>query len=254
MKTKNYEYRMINTKALSIDTLYQRAVDTARVSKIVKQFRPELVNAIKVSYREGKFWVFDGQHTIEALKAVNHGKDLPVECKVFEGLTWLDECDLFILQNGVSRSVNMNDRFKARYNRGDEDVKRMVEIAQDLGIRVDFSGAKGQNKIVALTTLNRCYHALGEDEYRNMLWLIKETWGGDEMSWNSEMLKGMFIFMTTYKGQFLYKNFVERVGKVSPTVIIREAKASTDPGFAKYARQILKAYNYKAKNRLPDLL
>lgn len=254
MKERNYEYKDINTKFLCVDHLYQRYPDGPRINKILKEFRPELVNAIKVSFRDGKYWVFDGQNTMEVLKAKNKGRDLPVECKVFDNLTWLDECDLFLLQNGYSRAVDMNDKFKARKNRGDKDVVRMCDLAQDLGIWVDFSKKKGKNKICALTTLNRIYNSVSEEDYTEILSLIRDTWEGDEASYSAEMLKAMYIFVTTYKGQYNRKAFVERCSRVSPTVIIREGKASTDSGFAKYTRQILKAYNAKAKNRLPDLM
>lgn len=254
MRERNYEYKDINTKFLCIDHLYQRDPDGQRINKILKEFRPELVNAIKVSFRDGKYWVFDGQHTMEVLKAKNKGRDCIVECKVYDNLTWLDECDLFLLQNGNSRSVNMNDKFKARMNRGDADVVRMVNLAQDLGIRVDFSKSRGTNKICALTTLNRIFNSVSEFDYIEILSLIRDTWNGDEASYSSEILKAMYIFVTTYKGQYNRKAFVDRCSRVSPTVIIREGKASTDSGFAKYTRQILKAYNAKAKNRLPDLM
>lgn len=248
------EYKDINTKLLFVDQLYQREVDKARVAQMNKQYRAELVNAIKVSYRDGKFWIFDGQHTAELLKLRNRGRDLPVECKVFYGLTWLDECELFLLQNGVSRSVSMSDRFKARFNRGDKDVVAMVNIAEKLGIRVDFTKSKGDNRICALTTLNRVYNSLGDDDYAEMLSIIKDAWGGDAVSYSAEILKGMFIFYSTYKGQYNKKRLLTQLGRVSPSVIIREGKASTAPGFSKYARQILNAYNYQTKNKLPDVL
>ena len=248
------EYKDINTKLLFVDQLYQREVDKARVAQMNKQYRAELVNAIKVSYRDGKFWIFDGQHTAELLKLRNRGRDLPVECKVFYGLTWLDECELFLLQNGVSRSVSMSDRFKARFNRGDKDVVAMVNIAEKLGIRVDFTKSKGDNRICALTTLNRVYNSLGDDDYAEMLSIIKDAWDGEAVSYSAEILKGMFIFYSTYKGQYNKKRLLTQLGKVSPSVIIREGKASTAPGFSKYARQILNAYNYQTKNKLPDVL
>lgn len=248
------EYKDINTKMLFVDQLYQREVDKGRIQQMNKQYRAELVNAIKVSYRDGKFWIFDGQHTAELLKLRNRGRDLPVECKVFYGLTWLDECELFLLQNGVSRSVSMSDRFKARFNRGDKDVVAMVNIAEKLGIRVDFTKSKGDNRICALTTLNRVYNSLGDDDYAEMLSIIKEAWGGDTVSYSAEILKGMFIFYSTYKGQYNKKRLLTQLGRVSPSVIIREGKASTAPGFSKYARQILNAYNYQTKNKLPDVL
>lgn len=248
------EYKDINTKLLFVDQLYQREVDKGRIQQMNKQYRAELVNAIKVSYRDGKFWIFDGQHTAELLKLRNRGRDLPVECKVFYGLTWLDECELFLLQNGVSRSVSMSDRFKARFNRGDKDVVAMVNIAEKLGIRVDFTKSKGDNRICALTTLNRVYNSLGDDDYAEMLSIIKDAWGGDAVSYSAEILKGMFIFYSTYKGQYNKKRLLTQLGRVSPSVIIREGKASTAPGFSKYARQILNAYNFQTKNKLPDVL
>ena len=214
----------------------------SRVRKMNAEFRPELVNAIKVSYRDGKFWAFDGRHTAELLKMRNGGKDC------------LDECELFLLQNGLSRSVDMADKFKARFNRGDADVVKMVELAQDCGVRVDFSKTKGENRICALTTLNKIFNALGDEDYKALLSLIHDTWGGDAVSYSSEMLKGMYVFYTTYKGQFNRARFIKACGKTSASVIIREGKASTAPGFAKYARQIWNFYNYGTKKRLPDLL
>lgn len=252
---KNWEYKDINTKMLCVDKLYQRDVDMRRVRRMANAYRKEEANAIKVSYRDGKLWIFDGQHTAEMYKLMNGGRDCLVECRVFYGLTWLDECELFLLQNGVdARSVKMEEKFKARFNRGDTDVVQMVELAQDCGIRVDFTKKKGENRICALTTLNKIYNALGDDDYKALLSLIHDTWGGDEVSYSSEMLKGMYVFYTTYKGQFNRARFIKACGKTSASVIIREGKASTAPGFAKYARQIWNFYNYGTKNRLPDLL
>ena len=251
---KNYEYKDINTKLLCVDPLYQRKVDMRRVAQMNKDFRPEIVDPIKVSFREGKYWIFDGQHTAELLKLRNRGNDLPVECKVFYGLTWLDECELFLLQRGISRAVGMEDKYKARFNRGDKDVVAMVNIAQDLGIRVDFTKTKGNNRICALTTLDRIFTGLGDDDYREMLSIIRDAWDGDATSFSAEILKGMYIFFKTYKGQFNKKRLISQLHSVSPTVIIREGKASTSPGFSKYARQILNVYNFRTKIRLPDLL
>lgn len=254
MKIKNHEYKDINTKHLCIDPLYQRDVEKARVKQMDKEFRTELVNAIKVSFRDGKYWVFDGQHTAELLKLRNNGNDLPVECKVYYGLTWLDECELFLLQSGNSRKVSMTDKYKARFNRGDKEVVDMVNIAQDLGIRVDWTGSKGNNRICALTTLDRIYCDLGREDYREMLEIIHDAWGGDAASFSAEILKGMKLFYTAYKGQFNKKRLISQLHNVAPVVIIREGKASTAPGFAKYARQILNIYNHRTKLRLPDIL
>ena len=248
------EYKKINTKYLFVDELYQRVLDTARVNRIVREFNPNLVNPIKVSFRDGKYWVFNGHHTMAALKARNNNNDLPVECKVFYGMTWLDEVNLFLAQDGISRDVNINARLRAKKNSGDPDVSRMVKETEKAGFIIDFKGSKGDNKIVALSTLLRAYSSLTPEEYAEWLALLKKTWGGSSDSLCREILQGTFVFYKTYKGKFNPKTFVNRLSKVSPYAIIRDGKVSNAPGAGKYARQILGCYNYNAKSRLPDLL
>lgn len=65
---RNYEYKQVNSAFIVIDEDYQRELDQNRVKRIVANFNPDLVNPIKVSYRNGKYYVFDGQHTLAALK------------------------------------------------------------------------------------------------------------------------------------------------------------------------------------------
>ena len=249
------EFKKLNTKFLFVDDLYQRELDTDRVNKIVRDFDPNLVNPIKVSYRMGKFWVIDGHHTMAALIAKNGGKDLLVDCKVFYGMTWLDEVNYFLAQTGKhSRAINISDRLRAMKNSGDPDVTKMVKLAEKAGFIIDFKGSKGQNKIVALSTLARAYSGLTPDEYFEYLSLIKRTWGGMPESLSREILQGMFVFYKTYKGTFSPKNFVNRLKKVAPYAIIRDGRVSSSPGATKYARQILGRYNFNARDRLPDLL
>lgn len=249
------EHKKLNTKFLCVDELYQREIDPKRVNKIVKNFDPNLVNPVKVSFRDGRYWVIDGHHTMMAQIMKNNGKDLFVECKVFYGMTWLDEVKYFLAQNGdLSRSININDRFRALMNSGDPDVSKMVKLAEKSGFTIDFKGAKGKNKIIALSTLFKVYSGLTEQEYFDYLCLLKRTWGGAPDSLSREILQGVYIFVKTYKGMFSPKIFESRLKKVAPYEIIRDGRSSLSTGATKYARQILGRYNYHAKERLPDLL
>lgn len=249
------EYKKVNTKFLFVDDLYQRKIDTRRVNKIVKEFDQNLVNPIKVSYRNGKYWVIDGHHTMMALIAKNGGNDLMVDCKVFYGMTWLDEVNYFLAQNGnLARNVNINDKLRAMKNAGDPDVSNMVKLAEKCGFKIDFTGAKGPNKIVALSTLTKVYAGMEPNEYVDYLTLLKKTWNGSPDSLSREILQGFYIFYKTYAGKFNAKSFVTRLKKVAPYDIIRDGRSSLSPGATKYARQILGRYNYNARDRLPDLL
>lgn len=90
------ENKKINTKFLFVDELYQRTIDSHRVKKMAEEYDPNLVNPIKVSFRDGKYWIIDGHHTERMLILLNGNQDLPVDCKVFYGMTWLDEVNLFL--------------------------------------------------------------------------------------------------------------------------------------------------------------
>lgn len=252
MNAPTYEYKKINSRDFVVDELYQRNLDKHRVARMVKNYNPYLVNAVKVSFRDGKYFVFDGFHTVSMLKALHKGNDCMVECKVYYGLTWFDEAELFLAQNGESRTVQMNDKFKTRFNMGDTDVVHMVRECEKLGIRIDFTGCAGDFRIVAITSLFRIYTSMAEKDFVDMLKILIEAYGGSKDSLTSEMLKGLAKFYTTYKGEFVRSRLVKQLQSTSPVVIVREAKASYAPGDTKYARQILNLYNYKAHNRLED--
>ena len=79
---------VINSKFLEVPrSYYQRNLNANRVKRIAAEFDERIANAPKVSYRDGHYYVFDGQHTIAARKLLNNNCDLNIVCKVYSGLT-----------------------------------------------------------------------------------------------------------------------------------------------------------------------
>ena len=70
------------------------------------EFNGVIVNPPKVSYRDGRYIVIDGQHTIVGLKTLNGGNDLPILCRVYVGLTKEEEALVFapIMSGPTARS------------------------------------------------------------------------------------------------------------------------------------------------------
>ena len=58
--------------------IYQRGVERKRVELIARDFNEYIVNEPKVSFRNGRYYVMDGQHTIEGCILLNGGEDRPI--------------------------------------------------------------------------------------------------------------------------------------------------------------------------------
>ncbi len=87
-------YQMVvihSSKLIYPRELYQRGIQRKRVELIAKDFNEYTANEPKVSFRNGRYYVTDGQHTIEARILRNGGKDLPILCKIYTGLTMQQE-------------------------------------------------------------------------------------------------------------------------------------------------------------------
>ena len=251
----SFEFKMVNTKSILVCAAYQRDIDPTRVSRIVAEFDPNLVNPPKLSFRDNKYYVFDGMHTITVLKARNNSQDLPVLCKVYEGLSQNDEAKLFEQQNGISRQPTTNQKLRSAYNRGDETIKTVVDTAQAIGFVVDFGSHNGPNHIKAVKTLYAIYTQAGAQTYLDTLGVIKAAWLGKPESLRKEILEGVAIFCRTYKGRYNRDLLIRKLSKVNPITIITDAKISTAYGSRKFAQRILAEYNKNlTSSRLDDEL
>ena len=109
-----FEEEMVSSALLEIPrNTYQRGLNLERVKRISHSFDERIANEPKVSLRDGHYVVFDGQHVIAARVDKNSGKELPIRCKVYSGLSDKDEASLFANQTGfgVPPSIGMISLF-----------------------------------------------------------------------------------------------------------------------------------------------
>ena len=108
MRLRIYPYKeiAINSAFLEIPAEYQRKLQMGKVKQMVAEFNGIIVNPPKVSYRDGRYIVIDGQHTIVGLKTLNGGNDLPILCRVYVGLTKEEEALVFAQQTGASTPLS----------------------------------------------------------------------------------------------------------------------------------------------------
>ena len=252
---KLYEEMDIDSAALLIPRdSYQRGLDNRRVSEIAANFDECIANEPKVSLRDGKFYVFDGQHTIAARKMLNGGLDLPILCKVYTGLSAEDEAILFAQQTGFSAKVYPGAKIRALVFAGDPDAIAFVEATQSADLQLSFNQSRGLNRIGCVATAYAEFMAVGAEIYGDALRIIAAAWDGHKDSLRAETIQGMTQFIKLYRDEYSPKRLVSRCRRYDPMYLYRSTKAAGDslPAPQKYVFEVWKMYNGTSKtNALP---
>ena len=134
-----YKLMEVSSRDLEIPDAYQRRLNTERVAKIVTGFNERIANEPKVSFRDGHYYVFDGQHTIVARRHMNGNNDLPILCKVYYGMTEAEEALLFAMQTGCSAALTPSARLRANLRGEDKASGEFYAATEEAGLHVGFA-------------------------------------------------------------------------------------------------------------------
>lgn len=251
--TTNYKTMQLSTSEIEVDETYQRDFRPAIVKKILDKWNDCLVNPPKVSKRDGKYFVFDGQHTIAAIKKRNGGNNQIIECRVYEGLTQKDEADLFVAQFGENAALRKNEAFRAKFNTGDDEIVRMVKLAEKHGCLIDFKESKKDHYCTAVAKLYSIYKDSTTAQFEEILNIIEEAWDGNKDGYRACIMDGIATFVKKYWNEYDRKALISRLQKIDPMFLIKETYLAKQKTGKVMARAILNVYNNKARgNRLED--
>ncbi len=245
-----YEEMEISTADLRVPhASYQRSLSVTRVRRIAQNFDERIANKPKVSYRDGKFYVFDGQHTIAARRLRNNGEDLPVACKVYYGLTEQDEALLFAQQFGFSDVLTAGAKMRALIYGRDPEALAFLEATESVGLHLDYTQSLGENRIGCISTAFRAFQRVGRESYTEALSILTEAWHGEPHSLRGETVRAMIEFVDLYKGEFSRDRLVAKLQMVDPLTIYRKGQAMgvNMAGYKKYLYQVFCIYNGSSK-------
>ena len=223
-KIRRTEIGSLNSDQLELDYSYQRPTEPDRVREIVSKFDSALVNLVKVSARDGHYYVFDGGHTLAALKKVNGTKSFPVLCIIYHGLTYEDEAILFAKQQGDAKKVGIPYKLRALEAAGDLETVDFLDRTRRSGFVITPGTRRVRNgNITAVKRAYDAYKQLGPERYERMMSLVKQTWNGEAWSVGQGMLGGLCEFYRSYGEVLREKRFVSKLSGVSRTAVDRDA-------------------------------
>ena len=250
-----YTYKFLSSSSLETDASYQRRMNEAQVDRIIAEFNPLLVNAVKVSHRDGRFFVFDGAHTLAALRRMHADQPFMVECKVFTGMTYQEEVELFALQTGASRVVSFEYKLRAKLAAEVPKESSFLKATQAAGLRLtDVRQTNARGQIAAKATALKLYETYGEERYVEVLRLLVDTWDGAEWSLSKPMLNGCAVFLKAYGEEYKRDRFIRKLAFANAdelAAIARRQRVEEQP--RQYALAMLELYNKGGRGRLDEM-
>ena len=199
--------RWVPINKMRINPVAQRELKPHFVDQLAADFDLEQIGCPVVNLRDGHYYVVDGQHRIEALRAIGYG-DQQVFCETYEGLSSEEEAELFLKRNN-KLTINSLDKFHAAVHSGrDEacDIDRVVR-AQDLIVTRDkLPGAVG-----AVGTLERVYRRSGPAVLARSLRMIRDAYGDSGLE--ASVIDGIGLLCQRYNGDLNDTEAVQKLAK-----------------------------------------
>ena len=170
----NYKIETVDSSLLEVlREDYQKPLNEKRVAQIVAAFDENIANEPKVSYRDGHYYVFDGQHTVAARVMLNGGKPVRILCKVYRDLTPEQEAILFAAQTGFAAKPTPGNRLRAKLFAKDKEAIAFCEATERCGFLLDMEGSRSDYHINCINTAMKMYRKLTPEQYLEALDILR---------------------------------------------------------------------------------
>lgn len=201
--------RWVPIPKMKVSPIAQRDVNQARVDRLAADFDLEQIGTPTVNLRDGHYYIIDGQHRIEALKAMGWG-DQQIQCWSYEGLTETEEAEKFLRINDVL-AVHAYDKFTKGVAAGRDDeteIDRVVRANGCVVSRDDIPGA-----IQAVGTLRRVYKRSDSKTLGRTVRIVVSAYGDAGLT--APVIDGIGHLCARYNGDLNDASAIERLGHVN---------------------------------------
>lgn len=128
----NWRKEIIDVRSIEIDMSYQR-FQHKYLKTLIQKFDKDRMPSLQISYRDGKFFLYDGQHRLIA--AISNGI-YEIPCEIHVGLTKENEAERFSKQTECSAKLTTYDTYKANITWGEPIDMMLKELCDKYSLTV----------------------------------------------------------------------------------------------------------------------
>lgn len=198
--------RDVRVSEMHVDPVTQRKLKRSWAQEIAENFDPDRLRVIVLSLRaDGKYYIVDGQHRIEALRLMGYGDQL-VDCDVFDrrGMVAEDvqreDAKLFLeLSKTLAQKPLRAFQLAVVAEQAVEcNIDRIVK-ALDLAV----APGSAPGSVSAISALRRVYAGAGTgrsnpDALHRTLQVILRAWGREASNFNGKIINGLGLVQVRY--------------------------------------------------------
>ena len=175
---------------------YQRVLRESNVKKIVSGFDPIGLQHLSISFRDGEYYVFDGQHRLEALKRLGIEE---VECIIHYGMSYEDEAKAWDYFNKQITVASRLDEANAALKRGELLEVGIDEAVREVGLEIDYKKVGVSGRVRAYSALEQVYKKEGKERLQKVLLFIRRNLGVGRKELSGWYIKGINAFLNEFQ-------------------------------------------------------
>lgn len=215
---------VVNSALLKSKQPYQRNISVRFVKQIIENFNPNALDPVHVSYREGKYYVIDGQHTVVALEGINGGNPVDIPCIIHKGMTYTDEARYYTEQYIKKHRHTYNEMQLAMYEAGDKSTCEIAEKLRVVGAAMPYDrNAVSGIKIGAIKRTQKAYEKDADCTILAVRCLV-EAYKGRVKTLPGDIVSGTMEFIRMYRDEIVLDKLTEVLSEYTPQTLSNTAK------------------------------
>jgi hypothetical protein len=195
----NRELKSVKLSLMKVSPVAQRKSKPQWASYIAANMDLDKFGTPELSYRDGYFFIMDGQNRIAGLKkwlgGEGHWEDEHLDCWVSTGLSEKEEADRF-LGLGSQKKIDAFEKFKIALTAEHEAETAIARIVKEEQLIISLDDRPGA--VGAAAVLVRIYERDGADILRAALQITRDSYG--DAALKGEVIEGIALLCRRYNG------------------------------------------------------